>query len=265
MLSRLTFLGIVVFFVAMNVILWRAEYGALGGDTPVPFELVWRKILTAPDASSLSVYQGRERMGYAEFSTSVGQSMAALDEDKLPPEGLVKKAGYQVHLAGNVALGDFTNRLKFDGRVLFDSTRKWKEFNLKITSRLAVVELHSVETNQTVHVKIGGEALALERDFTFADLQSPNTLVRAFAGNFADALLGPMELPDLIPADAAQNVSWDARRTRVRIGTEAVPVYRLETTALGHTVVVDVSTLGEILRVELPGDISARIDEWSKP
>jgi len=265
MTSRLTFVGIVAFWVVMNVFLWRTEYGVRGGDTPVPFELVWRKILTAPDASSLSVYQNRERMGYAEFSTSVGQSMAALDEDKPPPEGLVKRAGYQVHLAGNVALGDFTNRLKFDGRVLFTSARQWQEFNLKITSRFAVVELHSIATNQLVHVKIGGEAMALERDFTFAELENPNALVRAFAGNFADALLGTMDLPDLLPDAGSQKLTWDARRTRVKIGTEAVPVYRLETSALGRTVTVDVSTLGEILRVDLPGDISARIDEWSKP
>ena len=70
---RLTFLAIILFWGTMNVLLWRTEYGSLGGDTPVPFALVWRKILTAPDASSLSVYQNRERMGYCEFSTSVGQ------------------------------------------------------------------------------------------------------------------------------------------------------------------------------------------------
>jgi hypothetical protein len=265
MTARLTFLGIVVFWLTMNIFLWRTEYGARGGDTPVPFELVWRKILTAPDASSLSVYQNHERMGYAEFSTGVGQSMAALEEDKLPPEGLVKRAGYQVHLAGNVALGDFTNRLKFDGRVRFTSAKRWQEFNLKIISRLAMVELHSVATNQFVHVKISGEAMALERDFTFTELENPGTLVRAFAGNFADALLGTVDLPELMPATEDQKLTWSARRTRVKIGTEAVPVYRLETSALGHTVIVDVSTLGEVLRVELPGGISARIDEWSKP
>ncbi|MDR3457506.1 MAG: hypothetical protein P4N60_08675 [Verrucomicrobiae bacterium] len=265
MTNRLTFCAIVVFWVTMNVFLWRAEYGVRGGDTPVPFELVWRKILTAPDASSLSVYQNRERMGYAEFSTSVGQSMAALDEDKLPPEGLVKRAGYQVHLAGNVALGDFTNRLKFDGRVLFTSARQWQEFTLKITSRYSVVELHSIATNQVVHVKISGEAMAMERDLTFAELENPGALVRAFMGNFADALLGTVDFPEISPADEAQKLTWDARRTRVKIGTEAVPVYRLETSALGHTIVVDVSTLGEVLRVDLPGGISARIDEWSKP
>lgn len=265
MTARLTFAGIAVFWVTMNILLWRMEYGTRGGDTPVPFELVWRKILTAPDASSLSVYQRSERMGYAEFSTSVGQSMAALDEDKPPPEGLVKRAGYQVHLAGNVALGDFTNRLKFDGRVLFTSARQWQEFNLKITSRFAVVELHSLATNQIVHVKISGEAMAIERDLTFDELQNPDALVRAFAGNFADALLGTIDLPDFTPGGEGQKLTWDARRTRVKIGTEAVPVYRLETGALGHTITVDVSTLGEVLRVDLPGGISARIDEWSKP
>ncbi|HEX9046390.1 MAG TPA: hypothetical protein VF988_05130, partial [Verrucomicrobiae bacterium] len=119
MIARLTFVGIVVFWLAMNFWLWRIEYGSRGGDTPVPVQLVWRKILTAPDASSLSVYQNGERMGYCELSTSVGQQMATYDEDKPPPEGISTRTGYQVHLAGNVSLGDFTNRVKFDGRLQF--------------------------------------------------------------------------------------------------------------------------------------------------
>lgn len=265
MVARLTFLAVVAFWLAMNFFLWRAEYGSRGGDIPVPFELVWKKILTAPDPSSLSVYQNRERMGYAEISTSVGQQMAALDEDKLPPDGLVKRAGHQIHLAGNVAFGDFTNRFKFDGRAVFSATRQWQEFQLKITSRLVVLELHSLATNQSLHLSISGDGLNLERDLTFAELQNPDALVRAFAGNFAVALLGTMDLPALTPAAAEKKNSWDARRTRVKIGHESIPVYRLETAALGRTVTVDVSTLGEILRIDLPGGFSAHIDEWSKP
>jgi len=265
MTKRLTFLGLAGFWLAMNGLLWRAEYGSRGGDTPVPVELVWQKILTAPDASSLSVYQNHERMGYCEFATSIGQSMAALEEDKLPSEGLVKRAGYQVHLAGNVALGDFTNRLKFDGRVRFATRRQWEEFTLKVSSRLAVIELHSIFTNQNVHVKIHGDSLDLDRVLTFAELENPNTIIRAFAGNFADALLGVVDLPPLEPAVAAQKITWDARRTRVRLGAEQIPIYRLEAGALGYTVRIDVSTLGEILCVNLPGNVTARIDEWSKP
>src|ERR1700728_11060 len=103
--ARLIFIGITVFWLTMNALLWRTEFGARGGDIPVPLQLVWRKILTAPDSSSLSVYQNKERTGYCEFTTSVGQQMAALDEDKPPPESFITHTGYQIHVAGNVAFG----------------------------------------------------------------------------------------------------------------------------------------------------------------
>jgi len=45
-------------------------------------DLVWRKILTAPDASSMNIYEDGERSGFCEFSTSVEMEMAKLDEDK---------------------------------------------------------------------------------------------------------------------------------------------------------------------------------------
>ena len=263
--ARLTFLAIVAFWLTMNAMLWRAEFGSHGGETPVPVGLVWHKILTAPDASSLSVYQNGDRMGYCEFSTSVGQEMSTMDADRPPPEGVVKRAGYQIHLAGNVALGDFTNRLKFDGRLQFSTDQAWREVNLKISARQTVVEIHSLATNQLVHLKINSNGGVVEQDLTFAELQNPNALMRALMGNVADTLFGLMDLPDLATTEAAQKLEWRANRTRVKIGTEAVPVYRIETSALGRSVLVDISTLGEILRVELPGNISARIDEWSKP
>lgn len=266
MYARLTFLGIVAFWLTMNVLLWRMEFGARGGDTPVPVQLVWRKILTAPDASSLSVYQKGERMGYCEFSTGVGQQMATFDEGKPPPEGFAAHAGYQIHIAGNVSLGDFTNRLKFDGRARFDRLRRWEELNLKVTSRMAVIEIYSLATNETAHIKLSNEGVTLlERDVTFADLQNPGAVLQALTGNALGDYFGMFDVAGILPDAASQKIEWDARRTRVKVGAEAVPVYRLETSVLGHPVTVDVSTLGEILRIELPDEISARIDEWSKP
>lgn len=265
MAARVFFFVIVIFWVTMNVLLWRAEFGSHGGDTPVPVELVWRKILTAPDASSLTVFQGGDRMGYCEFSTSVGQEMSAVDADRPPPEGLAKHAGYQIHLAGNVAFDDFTNRVKFDGRLRFSSLREWQAVDLKVSSRQFTVEIHSLATNQTVHLKVSSDGGALERNLTFADLQNPSAVVRALAGGGSDFLSGVFELPALTAAPAAQKLQWRASRVRVKLGSESVPVYRLETDLLGRNVTVDVSTLGEILRVELPGEFSARIDEWGKP
>lgn len=265
MSSRLTFFAIAGFWLTMNVLLWRLEYGTHGGEISVPPHVIWRKILTAPDASSLSVYQHGERMGYCEFATSVGQEMATIEGNAPPPEGLVKQAGYQIHLAGNVAMGDFTNRIKFDGRVSFRSVHQWKEINLKVSSRTVFVEIHSIATNQMLHLKITSEGSVFERDLPFADLQRPNLLLGALTGNFSDTLVDAFDLPDLNTLSTAQHLDWTACRTRVRISGETVPIYRLESTFLGRKVILDIGTLGEILRVQLPGDISAQIDEWTKP
>ena len=74
------------------------------------------------------------------------------------------------------------------------------------------------------------------------------------------------DLPALPPATAfAQGVPWEACRDRLMIGREAVSAYRLQTRVLDRPVVIYVSPLGEILRVELPGAITATLDEWSKP
>lgn len=264
MTARLTFVGIAVFWLTMNVFLWRAEFGSHGGDTPVPMALVCHKILTAPDASSLTIYQGGERLGYCEFSTGIGREMAEVDTDNPPPDSLVKRAGYQVHIAGNMALDGFSSRLKFDGHLQFSNDRQWRVLDLKISTRHAVIQIHSLSTNQTVHVKLTSEGTVLERDLTFAELQNPGTLVHVIAGNFGDALIEAMDLPELPTTRVAQQLQWSAIRTRARIGKEFVPVYRLETSVLGRAITVDISTLGEILRIELPGGITARIDEWNR-
>jgi hypothetical protein len=266
MISRITFIFIAVFWVTMNFLLWRAEYGSHGSEAPVPVQLVWRKILTAPDASSLSIYQDGERSGFCEFSTSVETEMAKLDEDKPPPEGVVARAGYQIRLNGNTSLGDFTNRLRFDGRLSFSSKRQWRELSLKLSSHTASVEIHSLATNQTVHLKISSDGGVIERDITFADLEDPNALLREYAGNFGDGLLGMLDFSVLPqgPAMLAQNIRWEAHRDRLKIGSEPVSVYRLETRMLDHPIVIYASTLGEILRVELPDGLVATLDEWSK-
>jgi len=249
----------------MNILLWRAEYGVHGGEISVPTGLVWKKILTAPDASTLNVYQNGERTGFCEFSTSVGQEMAKLDENSPPPEGLVARAGYQIRLDGNISLGDFTNRVKFDSRLEFSSVRDWRELNVKFSTRYSTVTIHSIATNQTVALQISSDGETNLRVFSFADLQTPEALLRAFTGNLGGGFLDGFELP-AAPQKAAlaQGLHWEAHRERLMVGREPVSVYRLETQVLQNKIVIYVNTLGEILRVELPGGITAALDEWSK-
>ena len=40
MRARLTFFAIAAFWLTMNVLLWRAEYGLHSGESPVPIALV---------------------------------------------------------------------------------------------------------------------------------------------------------------------------------------------------------------------------------
>jgi len=266
MISRGAFFLIAAFWVAMNVLLWRTEYGSHNTGILVPLDLVCRKILTAPDASSLSVYQDGQKMGFCEFSTSVQQEMASLDEDNPPPEGFVARTGYQIHLSGNVAFGNFTNRVKFDGHIQFSPRREWRGLDLKISTHFATVEIHSLAANQTVSVQITDDDGTDSRVFTFAELQNPDTLLRAFNGDFGGGSASGLDLPALPPAAGlARSIPWEARRVRLMMGREAVPAYRLETRVLGQPVVIHVSTLGEILRADLPGGVTATLDEWSKP
>ncbi len=267
MIPRGAFILVAAFWVAMNVLLWRAEYGSRNSGIPVPLDFVCRKILTAPDASSLSVYQDGQKMGFCEFSTSIQQEMANLDVDNPPPEGLVARAGYQIRLTGNVAFGDFTNRVRLDGRVEFSPRCEWRELDLKFSTHYAAVEIHSLATNQTMSVQITSDGLTILHVFNFADLQNPNTLLRALGENSDGGFLSGFNLPALPPATAmlAESIPWEARRDRLMVGRESVSAYRLETRVLDHLIVIHVSTLGEILRVELPGGITATLDEWSKP
>jgi hypothetical protein len=267
MRSRVIFIAIAGFWVTMNYLLWRAEYSSHGGGEPVPVELVWRKILTAPDASSLSIYQHGERSGFCEFSTSVETEMAKLDENQPPPEGILTRAGYQIRLSGNTSLGNFTNRLRFDGHLQFSARRQWRELNLKLSSHYATIEIHSFATNQTVHLKITNDDGVTERVFAFADFASPGVLLSAFGTSFSDGLFDAMDIPllSLDPGAPLQDLQWEAHRDRLKIGTEPVSVYRLETHVLGYSIIIYASTLGDILRVELPDDLTATLDEWTKP
>ncbi len=267
MVPRFTFFLIAAFWVTMNVLLWRAEYGPHGGEVSVPADLVWRKILTAPDVSALTIYQDGRRAGFCQISTSVEQAMAALDENTVPPEGLAAQNGYQIHFNGNMSFGAITNRVRFDGRLQFSSARAWRELNLKVSTRDAAVDIHSVAAEQTVRFKLTSDGASFERVLGFADLQNPNALLRALGGSFDSGLADGLDLPVIpsSPVAVAGTVKWEAHRDRMMIAHEPVTVYRLETRVLDHPIVLNVSSLGEILRVELPGGVTAVLYEWDKP
>jgi hypothetical protein len=267
MIARFTFLLIAAFWVTMNVLLWRAEYDSHGVGVRVPVALVWQKILTAPDISSLNVFQDGRRTGFCEFSTSVEQEMATLDEGKPVPQGIITRPGYQIRFNANMGLGDFTNRLTLNGQLEFSRKREWRQLELKVSSHFATVEIHSLADEQNVHLKITADGVSAENVFTFDDLRNPNVLWRAFAGELGGEWAAGLDWPVApeTPGLLAQDIHWEAHLDRLALGGEAVPVYRLETRVLAHPIVIYVSMVGEILRIELPGGATAAFDQFGNP
>jgi hypothetical protein len=263
-MPRVAFFLIAVFWAVMNVLLWRAEYGPRGGGVPVPADLVWRKILTAPDISSLTIYQDGRRIGFCEFSTSVEQAMAQTDEGQLPPEGYTTRSGSQIRFSGNFFVGDITNQFRFDTRIEFSPNRDWRELALKFSSYLGVVKIQSVATNQTLSVSITNNDSSFSRVFSFADLQKPDVLLHAIAGDFTNPPTSGFILPSLPTTSwLAGGIRWEATRDRLLMGREPVSAFRLQTRVFNLPMVIYASALGDILRVELPSGITASIDQWN--
>src|SRR5881397_216149 len=104
------------FFVTMNVLLWRAEFGARSHvGTSVPTEVVWEKVLTSPDTSYLEIRHHGVKIGTAHCIANIGEELATGRRitDEPPPEGMIKRlTGYSLDFDGNVSLDDLS-RLRF--------------------------------------------------------------------------------------------------------------------------------------------------------
>jgi hypothetical protein len=141
MLLRIGFILVTLFWLTMNVLLWRAEYGADSiGGTSVPVALVGEKILTAPDASSLTIVHDGQRVGFCHWTTSVGEELSQLREEDDPttPEGMVRRVtGYRVQLEGSLMLPDYDQRLRFECSVDLGTRYDWRQLSLKLNMRPA--------------------------------------------------------------------------------------------------------------------------------
>src|SRR5262252_999924 len=92
MFSRVVFVVVASFWVVMNVLLWRKEFGSgTTGATPVPLELVWGRVLTSPDSSSLTIMHHGTKIGFCHWITDVGEEWANVSDENIP-HGLPRPA-----------------------------------------------------------------------------------------------------------------------------------------------------------------------------
>ena len=259
MFNRFYFPLIALFWIVMNVLLWRAEFG--GGrefGSAVSTEVVWQKILTAPDDSTLEISLNGKKIGYCRWGANAGEGLATgkISREDYLPDGMVKQLdNYTIDLEGNVLPGQPARRVRFNLHLEFATNHAWRELSVRVATRPSVWTVHAVTADETLDLEYEDDSGKWSRTFAFDELRDPRKLLEEFAGSLPLALLGPV--PGL---EQQKNLSlglrWEARNDWLKIGHSQVRVYRLHTRLLDrYQAVVVVSRVGEILRVELPNGL----------
>lgn len=257
---RITFLIVTAFFITMNVLLWRSEYGARGQfGAPIPADLVWEKVLTSPDNSFLEIRHRGVKLGRAHWAATIGDALSTgRVMEEMPPEGMVKTlTGYTIDFDGTISV-DELSRLRFSCHLELDAGQNWQELGIKLALKPLSWEVVASNAARTVTIQFDDGERVMERTFTEADLRNPGKIVRELGGGAAPAMLAalgiPLQLPDA--GAASLRLKWEASSDRLKIGRNYVRVYRLETRLLERfKAVLYVSPVGELLRVELPDEI----------
>lgn len=262
MSSRVSFLVIAAFWLTMNVLLWRSEFGGRGqAGSPVPVKVVWQKMLTAPDNSSLDIRHHGKKIGFCRWAPNVGEEISTGKKsiEDPPPEGMIKKlSGYSIDLEGNLSIPDFTNRLRFDLSLTLGADQTWRACDLRLATRPFSWRILSRASERKVTLKSEDETAKNEFVISFDDLNNPAKLLQQFGGPLLPlsiAAVGAPRTPDT-NAPVSLGLTWEAFNDWLPVGRSKIRVYRLQTRVLDkYEARIFVSRVGEILRVELPDEI----------
>lgn len=260
MWSRLSLAVLGVFWGVMCVLLWRTEYtGSRFQGVPVDPHAVWGKILTSPDSSSLAILRRNRRIGFCHLITSVADNLNRSSQTNAP-EGLVRNIGhYKLDLSGSINDWGNGTRVRFDGVLTLTQDREWTDFRLQVIVQPWFFTVESERSEGLLRLMVDSPEFSIQRSLPLTDVHQQLSL---FSGLLSPAALPQLEaLPFPLPASVSSTnappVEWTASTDRLMIGNTASPVYRLQTNPVeGYVMTILVSRAGEILRIDLPGDLT---------
>jgi hypothetical protein len=264
MRSRILFLAILCFWLAMNGLLLRSQWGAHSRiGSAVPPEVVWEKILSAPDTSSLDIYDHSNKVGICHWIATVGNSPLASNKnlaDDYAPDGLEEQVtGYSLTLEGAATLSP-NQRIRFDASLELGTNRAWKAFHVRVIMRPKVWDIRAVAATEKLVLKGDDGKGHWQQTLKFSDLQDPEALWSDLGATAALSLLAGA---GLVPSKEslshlAGSVEWQAHEDWMPVGHTKARAYRLETELLGRHIYLFTSRVGEILWVEFPNKITLR-------
>jgi hypothetical protein len=268
MANRLLFPAITLFWISMNVLLWRSEFsGGVDLGSAVPVESVWQRILTAPDDSSLEISRNGEKIGYCRWRPNVGEELRAgkVGDEDFDLQGRVQAlSGYRIDLEGSVSNEDPNERFRFNLHAAFDTNHQWTEIAGRFPNRSGAWEVRALAAEQTLTVHSGSSDAPWEKQLRLSDLRNPASILTELGLPMAQMALVPLGLKNT-PSEMSLGLQWQAHNDWFTIGHSRIRVYRLRAKLVDRfEVVVIVSRIGEILRVELPNQIVLSNDAFNR-
>src|SRR5206468_12628795 len=158
-------------------------------------------------------------------------------------------------LEGNVLPGQAARRVRFNLRLEFATNHAWRELSVRVATRPSVWTVHAVTADETLDLEYEDESGKWSRTFAFDELRDPRKLLEEFGSPLPLTLVGPIAGLEQ-PKPLSLGLRWEERNDWLGIGHSQVRVYRLHARLLDrYQVVVVVSRVGEIMRVELPNGL----------
>lgn len=265
MRSKLIQCAIAAFWAVMMFLLVRSEYGFGGGGMSgsISPEVVWEKMLTAQDTSSLEIFFRGKKVGMCRWASGVTHEDAPQSEtaESLSNEGRVERVtGYTVELDGTVSMAAVTNTLRFSLGGGFGTNLGWSQWEVRLTLKPLQLELVGQMDSGAVTMNYDDGYRMTQRSFTREQLRRPDTILNDLAGPAAMFVAGQvrstMAANGITNGPAASAVRWDAGFDWMDLGHGSLRVFLLRC-RLGDNLQarIWVSRAGEILRAELPFQI----------
>ncbi len=253
--SRGLFVLVATFWVLMNVLLWRAEFGR-GRETlsEVSLSTVVDRVLNAPDPSVLQIRHHGDPLGTLRWIPTVEeQGPGGTDSAGLIPEGMVDAAGYNLDLDLNLITGPEgpAQRSRVLAHVDLNTNYVWQNLSFRLFRRPSTWELSARAGDDAVRMRFEEGKDTWEQTFQLRDLNQLPAMLGPYAVLLPASAMG--DLRQWTSATNANALRWSARNDWLRVGKSRIRTYRIEANLLGRfTLVAHLSRAGEILLVRLP-------------
>jgi hypothetical protein len=162
-------------------------------------------------------------------------------------------------LEGNATLSN-TIRLRFEASMDLSTNRTWQNFHLRASIRPRLWDIRAASAAQKMVLKMEDHGVSWQKTLSFSELHDPEALWADFGGPAGLSLLAGTGLTPSMESlsGLAGSIELQAHEDWMQFGHSKARSYRLETEFLGRHIYVFTSRVGEILWVELPGNITLR-------